>query len=102
MKQIINGRMYNTETAKEVGSYSNYGGWRDFNHYEESLYEKKTGEFFLCGTGGAMTEYAVSVGVNCWSGGSKIIPLTLEEAKVWAEKNLDADEYIEIFGEVEE
>lgn len=102
MKQIINGRMYNTETAKEVGNYSSYGGWRDFSHYEESLYKKKTGEFFLYGEGGPMTEYAVPEGLNCWSGGSKIIPLTLDEAKTWAEKNLDADEYIEIFGEVEE
>ena len=102
MKQIINGKMYNTETAKEVGSYSNYGSWRDFNHYEETLYKKKTGEFFLCGIGGAMTKYAVSEGVNWWSGGSQIIPLTFGEAKTWAEEHLDADEYIEIFGEVKE
>jgi hypothetical protein len=30
------------------------------------------------------------------------MPLTLEEAQEWAEKYLDADEYEEIFGEVDE
>ena len=32
----------------------------------------------------------------------KLIPLTEEQARNWAEKRLDADEYIEIFGEPEE
>lgn len=102
MKKIVKGKAYDTKTAKEVGFYSNGGGWRDFSHIEETLYRKKNGEFFLYGEGGPMTKYAESTGQNSWSGGSRIIPLTFESARDWAEKKLDADEYEAIFGEVEE
>lgn len=102
MKKIINGKKYDTETASKAGSWSNGGGWRDFSHFEEILYRKKTGEFFLYGEGGPMTKYAVSTGQNSWSGGERIIPLTYENARKWAEEHLDGDEYEEIFGEVTE
>lgn len=102
MKKIIGGKVYDTETAKEMGSYSNGGTWRDFNHIEETLYKKKTGEFFLFGEGGPNTRYAERVSVNTWSGGSCIMPLQYEEAQKWAEEHLDADKYEEIFGAIEE
>lgn len=101
MKQIINGKMYNTETAKELTSWSNDVSYSDFSHCREVLYRKKTGEYFLYGEGGAMSKYSEYHG-NCSSGGSKIIPLTENKAKAWAEKHIDSDKYIEIFGDVEE
>lgn len=101
MKQIIHGKKYDTATAKELGTYSNDGNWRDFNHFEESLYLKRTGEFFLAGEGGPMTKYAYHSG-NTSYGSENIIPLTIDQAKAWAEKHLSVDEYEEIFGEVEE
>lgn len=102
MKKIIEGKLYDTETAKEMGTWSNAGGWRDFSHIEETLYRKRTGEFFLFGEGGPMTKYAVSQGQNSWSGGREIIPLTVANAREWAEEKLSADEYAEIFGMPEE
>lgn len=102
MKQIINGKKYNTETAKEVGRWSNNCSYRDFNYCEETLYRKKTGEYFLYGMGGAMSKYSQSCGQNTWSSGEEINPMTESEARDWAEKYLTADEYEEIFGEVEE
>lgn len=102
MKKIINGRSYDTETAREVASWGNAGGWNDFGHLEETLYQKKNGEFFLFGEGGPMTKYAVSTGQNTWSGGSKIIPLSYNSAREWAEEKLSADEYESIFGEIAE
>ena len=102
MKKIISGKVYDTEKAKELGSYSNGGGWRDFQHFEETLYQKKTGEFFLFGQGGPMTRYAEPEGQNSWSGGSRIMPMTYSEAQEWAEKHLDADDYEEIFGVIDE
>lgn len=102
MKKIINGKKYDTETAKEVGYWSNGGSWRDFSHVDETLYRKKTGEYFLFGEGGPQTRYAVSTGQNSWTGGEKIIPLTHESARQWAEEHLDGDEYEAIFGEVTE
>lgn len=50
MKQIINGKMYNTETATEIATRSN--GCTGWEYLEETLYRKKNGEFFLCGSGG--------------------------------------------------
>lgn len=102
MKKIINGKMYDTDTAKKIGFRSNGGSWRDFSHLEETLFRKKNGEFFLFGEGGAMTKYSVSCGQNEWSGGEKIVPMTYEEASDWAERYLDADEYTAIFGDVSE
>ena len=101
MKKIINGRKYDTETATLIGfdSYSNY---RDFNHWEEWLYKKRNGEFFLYGSGGPNSKYSVRVDMNSWSGGSKIIPLTYNSAKEWAEKHLNVDEYEGAFGKIEE
>lgn len=102
MKQIINGKMYNTDTATKVGSWSNGCSTSDFSYCYEALYRKKTGEYFLYGDGGPMSRYSRSSGQNCWSGDTRIIPMTENEARQWAEDNLNADEYIEAFGEPEE
>ncbi len=102
MKKIINGKLYDTDTAKEIGTYYNGCGAGDFNYMYEALYRKKTGEFFLYGSGGAMTQYSISCGNNCWSGSETIIPYTEEEAKEWAEEHINADAYMEAFGTVEE
>ena len=98
MKKIINGKLYDTDTAKEVGGWANYGSWRDFNHVEETLYRKRTGEYFLFGEGGPSTKYARRTEQNMWSGGSQIIPLSPETAREWAEEHLSADDYAELFG----
>ena len=102
MKKIINGKVYNTETAKYLAIYKSYGSWRDFNHIEETLYQKKTGEFFLHGEGGPATKYAETVGQNEWGYGERIMPMTYMEAQKWAETHLEADEYEKIFGEITE
>lgn len=102
MKKIINGKVYDTNSAKEMGSWGNGGTWRDFNHMEETLYRKKTGEFFLHGEGGPMTKYAQASGQNSWIAGDRIMPMTFAEARKWAEEHLDGDEYEEIFGAVTE
>ena len=101
MKKVINGALYDTETAKLLGKDS-YSNPRDFQYWVETLYRTKSGKYFLHGEGGAMTKYAVSVGQNEWSGGEKIIPLDLDSAQKWAEEHLDGDEYIRAFGEPEE
>lgn len=102
MKKVINGKMYNTETAKEVGYWDNRYPTNDFNWCSETLYKKKTGEFFIYGEGGALSEYSRKVGQHQWSGGSNIIPLTYDETQEWVEEKLDGEDYEKIFGEVEE
>lgn len=102
MKQIINNKKYDTETAKLVGEWSNNRSYRDFSYCEEQLYRKRTGEFFLYGKGGPMSKYATPCDNNAWVGGQDITPLSEDGARKWAEEHLDADEYEEIFGEVSE
>ena len=102
MKKIINNKAYDTETAKELGSWSNIADYGNFSQFSETLYRKKTGEFFLYGEGGPMTKYAAAEGSNSWRGGSRIMPLSFQEAREWAEEHLDGDEYEAIFGAVAE
>lgn len=102
IKKIINGKLYSTETAKEVGNWDNGCSQSDFGYTEETLYQKKTGEFFLYGKGGAMSCYSRCVYGSTWMAGDSIIPLSPEEAKEWAVKHMDADAYMEVFGIVEE
>lgn len=100
MKKIINGKAYDTDTAQKVAEWSNGLGYRDFSWIEETLYRKRTGEYFLFGEGGPMTRYAESCGSNSWSSGSRISPLSYRDAAAWAEEHLDADDYEAIFGVV--
>ena len=102
MKQIIKNRKYDTETARECGAWTDGKGWRDFSHVEETLYCKRTGEYFLHGQGGPASRYAESAGQNSWSGGSRLIPLTYESAREWGEEHLSTDAYEAEFGEVVE
>ena len=101
MKKVINGKKYNTDTATLIGG-TGYSYPGDFAYWRERLYRKKTGEFFLYGIGGPMSKYAIRTGQNEWSGSQQIQPLTVQEAQEWAEKYLEADEYEQVFGAVEE
>lgn len=102
MKKIIQNKVYDTETAQRLAAWENMYDVRDFHRYEETLYRKKTGEYFLHGEGGPLTQYAQTVGTNSWSGGERIMPLSFAEAQAWAEEHLDGEEYEAIFGEVSE
>jgi hypothetical protein len=102
MKKIINGAKYDTETAKQLGNWSNSSNSRDLNYCEETLHRTKSGKYFLHGQGGPQSKYSESLGDNHWGYGHEIIPMTREAAQAWAEKHLDADEYEAAFGEVAE
>ena len=101
MKKIINNKLYNTDTANLLCSYSNGYGINDFQHFQEDLYIKQNGEYFLHGSGGAMSKYSKNCG-GYSTGGSTIIPLTCKGAKNWAAEHLAVDEFLELFGTVEE
>lgn len=99
MKKVINGKMYNTDTAKEIKSWINDNdlSWSDFGYLHETLYQKKTGEYFLHGCGGARTKYNHVCSDGSVSAGEKIIPLSDENAKIWLnEKYKEYMEYDEI------
>lgn len=101
MRQVINGKVYDTETAELVHEWSNghYAG--DFHRTEETLYRTPRGAYFLHGEGGALSPYSVPVG-NWRGGGSEIRPLTEPEALAWLEGKGAPAEVIEGLFQVEE
>lgn len=101
MKKIINGKKYDTDTAKEICACSN-GLYSEIYGYQEVLYKKRTGEFFLYGEGGAGSKYGVHVGNNSYSSGEEIKPFTEAEARKWMERHATVEEYEALFGTVEE
>ena len=93
-KQVIDGLIYDTSTATEIcecGSTTRYVS--DFNYWSAKLYRTPRGRFFLYGNGGPMTFFSQPCGNNSWSGGGGVIPISMEEARRYAESsNMDADE----------
>jgi hypothetical protein len=97
MKKIIDGALYNTESARHIGSWSNGYGISDFKWCRESLYRTNSGKYFKHGEGGPMSVYCEHHG-NSTSGSEQIISLTYEDARQWAEEHLEVDEYATEFG----
>lgn len=105
MRKIIKNRIYDTESAHRVCDPVSPTGMydvRDFHYFEETLYRKKTGEYFLHGHGGPLSPYAEPYGQNGSQSGERIVPFTPEQAREWAESHLDADEYEAEFGPVDD
>lgn len=101
MKKIINGKRYDTETAEQIGFWRTERSVTDFSYCEETLYRKRTGEFFLFGEGGPSSPYAHAA-YGMMGAGEAIVPLTEDEAKTWVEQKLDADTYEALFPVEEE
>ena len=97
MRKVIKGKLYDTDKAVMVAECSE-GYPRDFSYTHETLYRKRTGEYFLHGEGGPMSAYAQSCGQNQWMGGEVIRPFAYGEAKAWMEQCASADEYEAEFG----
>ena len=102
MKKMINGKKYDTETAALVGGWDNNRQGNDLYYCSERIYKKRTGEYFLFGSGNAMSKYRTYSGDNSWGGGEQIMPLSYDAARKWAEEHLPADEYEAEFGTVSE
>ena len=102
MKRIINSKTYDTDTATNLGRWTNGLYPNDMHYVYETMYRTPRGLYFVHGEGGADSKYSQQSGSNSWSGGERIMPMTLTEAQAWAEKHLDGDEYIAAFGEPDE
>lgn len=74
MKKVIEGKRYSTQSAKILGSW----------HFE-TLYQKRTGEFFL---------YRVK------NSEENITPVSYTDAESWSRKHLPKDVYNSAFGKV--
>ena len=86
MQRIINRKSYDTETSTCVARWSNGSKSRDFRWCAEELYVTDHGAYFLHGEGGPMSAYSRSLGLNSWTGGEDLVPLTREQAIDWLER----------------
>lgn len=94
MKRVIDGKIYNTDTADQLHYWGNGCGSGDFNFLEERLYRTKKGAFFIAGEGGANSKYGRSCGSNSTCGGSEIRIIDKDIALKWLEAH-DATDAIE-------
>lgn len=98
MKKVIDGKVYNTETARLVGIYDNGLSISDFDYIHEYLYQKKDGQYFLHGIGGPATVWAHHTSSHSRTDGDGWRLLTKEKAIAWAESHeMDADSMISEF-----
>ncbi|MDP2956717.1 MAG: hypothetical protein Q8N53_09870 [Longimicrobiales bacterium] len=102
MRQVIEGKVYDTETAERIHQWGNGHNAGDFHRCQEALYRTSRGAYFLAGEGGALSPWSVPVGNNGRGGGSGIRPLTEEEARTWLEEHEADAETIEAHFTVEE
>ncbi len=89
MKKFIDGKMYDTKTAKLIGYYL-YRYTGDTRFWYEALYVTKKGDYFLLIENGPYT----------LPGSFKeISPQSFESAKDWARDKLNAEDYMVEFSE---
>ncbi len=103
-KKVINRKVYDTAMAELIHEYWNGYSNSDFHYLTEDLYRTPKGNFFLLGSGGAMSKYSVDCGNNS-SGGSSdnIVPLDKDEVIDWLEAHGGSERILELFpDEVEE
>lgn len=100
MKSIINGTRYDTEKADLIGESSGGSEFvNDYRRWDAGLYRTpRSGRYFLAGSGGPMSRFAVSRGINEWSGGEGIHPMEEADAFAWAQEHLDAETVEAHFG----
>jgi len=94
MKSIINGQRYNTEAPRTVliGEIVDNGKQtNDFSYWTAGLYRTGQGKYFLAGSGGPMTQFGERYSDGSWGASKKIIPISADHARDWAERYLLQD-----------
>lgn len=92
MQQMIDNKVYDTETAKPLGNWQR-GYSSERGYISETLYITEAGDYFLYGEGGSRSRYAKRVAPNTWGYGERIIPFSNEEANAWAENHLSEADF---------
>ncbi|MBA7607712.1 hypothetical protein ES703_14878 [subsurface metagenome] len=84
MKKLINRKLYDTDNAINLANWDNGLGYSDFRFIEESLYRTNSGQLFLSGRSGALTDYGESCSgeKTC---GDNIVLFSEDDAIDWLE-----------------
>ena len=94
IKRIIEGKIYNTETAHRICTLECgfYPG--DFGYHDTYLYRTKKGTYFIAGKGNAASMWSDRIGNGRWPGrGLRVIDA--EDARSYAEAaHIDIDDML--------
>lgn len=96
MQKYIEGRKFNTATARKIGVKTNGFNSNALNYTEEALYLKKSGVYFLYKKSGPLGKYGIKKG-NENKGQELIEPISFSKAKIWTKNNLTYDIYSRYF-----
>lgn len=101
MKKIINGKVYDTDKAAFIAR-ADHDNIKDATGAtcKQALYRKKTGEFFVHLEGTSITLH--NIFQHDYRQGRGIYPLTYDQAAKWAEDELTAEKWEDIFGDPED
>jgi hypothetical protein len=99
MKQIINKKVYDTQTATRIANYDNGLFEEDIRYLYEALYKTCNNQFFLYGSGGPLSKYNVEISNNTY-GTETIILFTEEEAYEWLESHDEIDAIEQYFADM--
>lgn len=80
MRQVIEGKIYDTATATLLHEWDNGVMPGDFTYRGTKLYRTPRGNYFLHQFGGAMTDLATSCGDNSYSGSERLEVIDREAA----------------------
>lgn len=103
MRKIIKNKVYDTDTAMLIKQADHPNITSGEGSCKQSLYRKKTGDYFLF-VDGARTDvfHSLALENNAHDRERHIYALTYEQARSWAEEEMTADEWLEIFEPVED
>jgi hypothetical protein len=101
MKRIIDGKIYNTETATLIADISpRYESRNDFNWEDTKLYRTRKGQWFLAGEGGARSRWSHPIGNGSTAGDGLELVQEYEAQQLVGQHA--PEKYTEFFGEPEE
>jgi len=100
MRQIIDRKVYDTESAEKIAKDGSIVDKSDFHALAETLYKDPSGEYFLHCQGGAATQYAEEAREGT-TYGEELRTLTKEEAVDWCEdRSINTDTVFEEFADL--
>lgn len=86
MRKVIRGRVYDTDTARRVLRVEGRIDPGDPRTWRcESLFRKRTGEYFIAGRGGAETRWADVSQAGGPMPGEGVVPVGYDQAREWME-----------------
>lgn len=105
MKRILDGKIYDTETATVLVNISGRGGTLnrgDLGYEDTWLYRSPTGTFFMAGEGGSASRWAKPFGENGSAAGEGLLIISDAEARHLYERHGGVvEKYAKYFGEPE-